>query len=133
MERDMVKMKTNNIQKGFTLIELLISIAIVAIIAAIAYPSYQDSIQSARRADAQANLVDLTTVLERYYTVTRSFVGSAIPTSYDNDFYQFTLSPTPTSTTYTIRATPIGPQASDRCGTMTITNTGLKTPVSNCW
>lgn len=59
-----------NKQHGFTLIELLIVVAIVALLAAIGYPSYQDSITKSRRADAKSALLELSVVMERLYTAT---------------------------------------------------------------
>ncbi len=53
---------------GFTLIEVLITVAIVAILASIAYPSYQDSIKKSRRAEAQNALQGLAQAMERHYT-----------------------------------------------------------------
>ena len=59
-----------NTQNGFTLIELMIAVAVVAILAAIAYPSYQDSIVKSRRADAKSALLELSVIMERLYTAT---------------------------------------------------------------
>jgi len=59
-----------NTQNGFTLIELLIVIAIVGVLAKIAYPSYVDSMTKSRRADAKAALLELSVFMERLYTTT---------------------------------------------------------------
>ena len=55
--------------KGFTLIELMIVVAVVAILATIAMPSYQEHVRKSRRAQAKADLVELAQQLERHHTV----------------------------------------------------------------
>ena len=64
---------------GFTLIELVIVVAIIAIFAAIALPSYTQHVRKARRAQAKADLLELSQLLERQYTVNRTYVGFALP------------------------------------------------------
>jgi type IV pilus assembly protein PilE len=53
-------------QRGFTLIELMIVVAVVGVLALIAYPSFQDSVRKSRRADAAAGLMRLQQLQERY-------------------------------------------------------------------
>jgi type IV pilus assembly protein PilE len=131
-----------NKQEGFTLIELMIVVAIVGILAAIAYPSYQEQVQKTRRADAQADLMELSSFMERFFTENNRYDqgtdGNAIALPFASSpqagtvFYALTL--VSGATTYTLTADPAGtPQAADRCGTMTLTQTGVKTPVANCW
>lgn len=121
--------------EGFTLIELMIVIAIIGIIAAIAFPSYQDSVRKTRRANVQADLLEISSYMERIFTESASYTGATIASSgKTNDFYTFT-SPIPnlTQTTYTLTAVATGAQTGDTgCTTITLTHTGVKGPAS-CW
>ena len=57
-----------NAQSGFTLIELMITVAIVGILAAVAYPAYTDSVRKGKRAEARTALMNLLQQQERYLT-----------------------------------------------------------------
>ncbi len=60
--------RRNNRPGGFTLIEVMVVVTIVGILAAIAYPSYQDIVRQTRRADALSALMDMMAKQERYFT-----------------------------------------------------------------
>ena len=60
-------------QKGFTLIEVMIVVAIIGILAAVAYPSYVDSIRKGKRAEARAALMNLLQQQERYFTQNNTY------------------------------------------------------------
>jgi len=115
---------------GFNLTELMVVVAIVGILAAVAYPSYRAQVQSGRRSDAKAELMRLAQYMERIYTEsgcydagTSGTCGTGSPVNEDKDGrltvnaqgYEFTFSAGPTADTFTIRATPIagGPQDGD--------------------
>ena len=66
---------------GFTLIELMIVVAVVAILASIAVPAYQEQIRKSRRAQAKADMVEYAQMAERYFTVNNTYVGFTLPTS----------------------------------------------------
>ena len=130
--------------RGFTLIELMIVVAIVAITAAIALPSYQNQIQKTRRGVAKADLIELTSFMQRFYTENNRFDqdrgGNAValpfnesPTDGATKYYDLTLVVAQSS--YTLSAAPKGAQSSDSCGTLSVAHTGAKTHVSgsDCW
>jgi len=123
-------------QKGFTLIELMIVVAIIAILGAIAFPSYQDSVRKTRRAGAQAGLMELASFMERNFTEANRYdqddEGNAIALPFAQSprlpgtaYYVLTLASA--ARTYTLTATPQGGQAADTCETMKLDETGLKT------
>ena len=62
---------------GFTLTELMITVAIVGILASIAYPSYQDSVRKSRRGDAKAALMENAGFMERYYSTNFRYTATA--------------------------------------------------------
>lgn len=136
--------KILNKLRGFTLIELLIVIVIVAVLAAIALPSYQEHVRKTRRTQAKADMLEITQMLEREFTLNRSYAGFDI-TSFNQSprtgraFYDITYAPDPMVNSYTITATPKDSQLSDtKCGTLTLDNLGAKTAsgslgVAGCW
>ena len=78
---------TNAMKKhstGFTLIEVMIVVALVAILAAIAYPSYQSQLLDARRADGQEFLLQTMSLQERFYTENNTYTDDLTDLGYDN-------------------------------------------------
>jgi len=135
---------------GFTLIELMIVVAVVAILAAIAYPSYQDHVIKTRRSAAAVCMLEVAQFMERYYTthlryVDDAGVAPAIPeTQCRRDLsahYTFVLAPGTTASTYSVQAVPKGVQATrdTRCATLAINQQGAKgrsgtaATVNECW
>ena len=135
---------------GFTLIELLITIAIVAILATIAYSTYQDSIVRSRRAAGAACLQERAQFMERFYTTNLAYVtaaGVAAPIAQCDaeisPHYQIQYQVAPTAAAprvYTLRAVPQAAQATrdTACGTLTINQAGVRgrtgtAPVTDCW
>lgn len=129
--------------RGFTLIELMIVVAVVAVLAAIAMPAYNDSIRKGRRGQAKSDLVELAQILERHYTVQGRYDLNRDSSAYPLLFTSSPKTGTPyytltdtvrTATTFTLTATPLGSQASDSCGTLSITQAGTKNPTTTgCW
>lgn len=135
-----------NKEAGFTLIEVMIVVVIIGILAAIAYPSYQEQVRKSRRADATGVLTEAAQWLERFYTENGRYDqdrgGNAVVLPYTRapidgtQAYTVQLAAVARNS-FTVRAVPMGPQAGDRCGTLTLTNTGAKGAtggaVADCW
>jgi type IV pilus assembly protein PilE len=118
-------------QTGFTLIELMIAVGVVAILAAIAYPSYQESVRKGRRGAAQAELVGVAQMLERHRTTNATYAGlGGFPRDYPTTgqaYYVIDVEDA-TATTFTATATPKAgtDQVKDRCGILTIDQSGAR-------
>ncbi|AUM11959.1 type IV pilin protein [Ketobacter alkanivorans] len=138
--------------KGFSLVELMIVIAIIGIIAAIAYPSYVDSVQKSRRADGRAALQEAAARQERFYTEANTYTGdltrlvtnadgSSSPEGYYDISVALSCDRTVGGTTYyscfALTATAQGLQSDDsECVTITLNHAGVKgsTPAGGvCW
>lgn len=117
--------------KGFTLIELMIVVAIVGVLAAIAYPSYQEYIARARRADAKTVLLENAQFLERFYTQNGTYLNANLPfTESPKDggakFYDISFVAAQTATTFQIQAVPKNSQTGDKCGTLVVDHSNQK-------
>lgn len=124
--------------KGFTLIELMITIAILAIIAAIAVPAYNNQVEKTRRADAVSGLTSTAQQLERCFTRTNSYAGCLDPLTFnsDDEFYQIVVAPTGGGTGYNLTATAQGVQAGEACSPFTLDhlgNRGAASTSDRCW
>lgn len=78
-------MTTRRGARGFTLIELMITVAIIGILAGIAYPAYTDSVRKGRRAEGRAALSNLLQQQERYLTQTGCYMTFTTPGATGNN------------------------------------------------
>lgn len=123
-------------QHGFTLIELMIVVTVVAILAAIAVPIFSEQLAKGKRADAFATMSSNAQSLERWYSLNNTYAGYALTTveqqSPANGTAEYAVSLVSAPGTFTLSAVPRN--TSDRCGTLTLTHTGVKgAAVADCF
>jgi len=133
-------MQTTRTEKGFTLIELMIVVVVIAILVAVAYPSYTQHMIKARRSDAEGALMNFANTMERYYTENGTYTGAAsggndtgaptifatqAPVDGSSKYYNLTIN-TATPTTYVLRATPIAGSAQDGDGFLQVNQAGTR-------
>ena len=119
---------------GVICIELMIVVAILAIIAAIALPSYNRHVEKARRADAQSALLSGAQALERCFTRNNAYNVAActVPAFSADGFYTITMATTPS--TFILTATATG---TDACSPFTLDHLGIRgsggSNADRCW
>lgn len=127
--------------RGFSLIELMITIAIVAILVMVAYPTYTESVRKSRRADAKITLESYAALQERWFAQNNSYTddidklgGATSPDGYYTIELCDAPPPSPCAamsggapfTRFDLRATAIGKQSDDRCTTFTLDEIGAR-------
>ncbi len=139
---------TRHRERGFTLIEVMIVVAIVAILAAIALPNYQEYVRRAKRAEAEAILMEAAQYMQRYYSANDRYTAAAGKTAVEAEQKIGTASLLPASLrqspksgaanytiavfardtppSYTLRATRVGSMSADKCGTLVLSGLGVK-------
>lgn len=121
-------------EAGFTLIEVMIAVAIIAILAAIAYPLYLNQVQQARRSDGQATLMEVMQAEERHYTLNNTYTTDldgalgypADPVGSEEGWYTIAAAACGSGITQCVQltATAQGAQANDACGNISLNSRG---------
>ncbi|MGB1261532.1 MAG: type IV pilin protein [Cognaticolwellia sp.] len=126
--------------RGFTLIELLITVAIVGILAAVAFPSYTDFVTRSNRTEAQRELLRIANIQEQFYVDTRAYSAdmtklglSADPFVTENGHYN--IDAKLGGGGFVLTATALGSQATNDsgCAKLSVSETGKKLPANACW
>jgi type IV pilus assembly protein PilE len=124
------------------LIEVIVTVAIVAILAAVALPSYRDHMRKSRRAEAQAYLMAVASRQQQFLLDTRGYapnlttVGVATPANVAAVYDLAVVTVAGPPPTFSVTATPKATtdQIKERCGTLAINQAGAKTAaLGTCW
>jgi len=126
-------------KRGFTLIELLITVAIIGILAAVAYPSYTDFVMRSNRSEGQRELMRYANIQEQVFIDSRSYASdmkglgaNTIKIYTPSKNYRIMVS-AQSSTTFTLKAVAKNNQVNDSgCLNLKINHLGVKTPTA-CW
>ncbi len=139
-------MKRTNAQ-GFTLIEMMIVVVIVAILAAIALPSYQEHVVRSARVQAQAELLELSSLQEKIFLNSNAYCAS-VTAAYNatsagglgrtsgktNDGrYDLSLDITTPSQTYVLTATPVSASSQADDGIISVSESGQRIWGTTTW
>ncbi|HEY3077254.1 MAG TPA: type IV pilin protein [Burkholderiales bacterium] len=119
--------------RGFTLIEVMIVVAIIGILSAIAYPSYQNHVRKGKRSAAQSFMMTVASRQELYLLDNRAYTSSIgsgglnlTAPQETSGTYTFSVAVTSSPPTFTVTGTAVGTQVVD--GNLTLSSTGTKTP-----
>lgn len=149
-------------QRGFTLIELMVAVVVIAIIAAVGFPSYQEYIRRGKRAEGKAHLMRAAQQMERFYSLNNCYPSNTAACStnascggtasssalalchaginaHSGDSVAssaYNLTVTTTAQAFTLTATPAF--TDDKCGNLGLNNAGAKTKTGSesqqyCW
>lgn len=135
-------------RRGFTLIEVMVVVAIVALLAAIALPNYQEHVRRSKRAEAQGILMEAAQFMQRYYSANDRYTAAAGDAGEETEQkkgaesllpkalqqspksgaanYTIAVFARDTPPSYILKATRTGSMTGDRCGTLTLSGLGVK-------
>lgn len=114
-------MAMKQVTRGFTLIELMIVVVVIAILAAIAYPTYSHQVRKTARKEAAGIMLDTAARLERIRTQTFTYPDI---TPESTNRYTITMEVLDSGAGYLVTATPLSDQVDDRCGVITLNEKG---------
>jgi len=130
-----MNMHGNQRNSGFTMVELMIVLMVVAILVALAYPSYIEYVRKARRGEAEQLLMNWSVNQEIWRSNNPEYATLAQLPAPTHEHYVFTL-PVRSATAYTLQASATGDQVNDTakgdCTVLTIDSAGFKLPAI-CW
>lgn len=122
--------------RGFTLIELMVTVVIVGILAAIAYPAYGSYLVKGDRSAAQAHMMELAQAQAQYLADNRGYASSVAalnmttPAAVSAKYAISVVASDGPPPSFTIRATPIAGTRQAADGELAITSTGARTPAA---
>ncbi len=120
----------------------MVTVSIIAIIAAVAFPAYERQSLKAKRTDGIGLLMEISSKQERYIVDHSEYAANLADLGYSSTlsakgYYDISIAATNNNQSYTLTATPQGGQADDECGKLYLDNLGNRTwsetSVAKCW
>lgn len=140
-----MKFDRNHKHRGFTLLELMLAVAVVAVLAGVAMPIYQNQVKASRRSDARTALMNVAQLMERYFTERGTYAtatlgtGGLFTTTSSAGYYTLSIV-SQDANGFVLKATRAGAQSGDACGDLTIDQAGTRGVVNatsmtaaQCW
>ncbi len=116
----------------------MVALVMVAILTAVALPSYRQYVQKSRRAEATTNLLRLAQFMERWYSERGTYAGAAVDPQLIQTYYTLSIT-AQDANGFSISAAPAGPQTGDACGSYTLNQAGSRgvsggsLTAAQCW
>ena len=112
--------------KGFTMVEAMVVLALLSIVSSLAIPAYTSYVLRSNRTEAVESLLTASACQERLFIRNNAFDANRCSGASPNDLYTITITTSNSDRNFVATAAPKGSQLKDSCGSLTVTDTGVR-------